>query len=126
MHRQPHIFEEAAVDAPAAESSPSEADSQDSQHAEVDEQGVSPAIEAHSEMAASEVSGAHPDEAEERQPDSNASAPQNFAPNYNPTQKYSPRSDRGDRNDRGYPDGRQQRAGQRRLRDQRRYRHSGE
>src|SRR5690348_7409896 len=65
VHRQPHILEEAAVDAPAAESSRSEADSQDSQQAEVDEQGVSPVIEAHSEMAASEVSGAHPDEAEE-------------------------------------------------------------
>src|SRR5256885_1481322 len=32
---------------------------------------------------------------EERQPESNASAPQNFAPNYNPTQKYTPRQDRG-------------------------------
>ena len=41
---------------------------------------------------------------DERQPESNASAPQNFSPHYNPTQKYaSPRSDRGpDRgNDRG-------------------------
>jgi len=45
---------------------------------------------------------------EERQPESNASAPQNFSPRYNPTQNYSnrsndrqggnyPRSDRGDR-----------------------------
>ncbi len=33
--------------------------------------------------------------AEERQPDSNASAPQNFSPQYNPTQNYAPRSDRG-------------------------------
>src|SRR2546423_4354399 len=32
---------------------------------------------------------------EERQPESNASAPQNFAPNYNPTQKYTPNQDRG-------------------------------
>src|SRR5579859_7294791 len=33
---------------------------------------------------------------DERQPESNASAPQNFSPHYNPTQKYSsPRSDRG-------------------------------
>jgi len=32
---------------------------------------------------------------EERQPESNASAPQNFAPNYNPTQKYTPHQDRG-------------------------------
>ena len=29
---------------------------------------------------------------EERQPDSNASAPQNFSPHYNPTQNYAPRS----------------------------------
>jgi Rne/Rng family ribonuclease len=41
-------------------------------------------------------------EPEERQPESNASAPQNFGMRYNPTQKYTPRSDRGnDRNDRG-------------------------
>jgi ribonuclease G len=40
-------------------------------------------------------------EPEERQPESNASAPQNFGMQYNPTQKYTPRSDRGnDRNDR--------------------------
>jgi Rne/Rng family ribonuclease len=45
---------------------------------------------------------AETDSAEERQPASNASAPQNFAPHYNPTQKYTPRSDRGgERNDRG-------------------------
>ena len=41
-----------------------------------------------------------PDLADERQPESNASAPQNFSPQYNPTQNYSSqRSDRG--NDRG-------------------------
>jgi ribonuclease G len=32
---------------------------------------------------------------EERQPDSNASAPQNFSPHYNPTQNYAPRSSGG-------------------------------
>ncbi|HYL64630.1 MAG TPA: Rne/Rng family ribonuclease [Candidatus Methylomirabilis sp.] len=32
---------------------------------------------------------------DERQPDSNASAPQNFSPRYNPTQNYPPRSERG-------------------------------
>ena len=43
-------------------------------------------------------------EAEERQPESNDSAPQNFAPNYNPTRNYPPRhgNDRGERGgDRG-------------------------
>jgi len=41
---------------------------------------------------------AHAEAGEERQPDSNASAPQNFAPRYNPTQKYAPRGERsGDR-----------------------------
>jgi ribonuclease G len=45
-------------------------------------------------------------ELEERQPDSNASAPQNFSPSYNPTRNYPPRIDnRGsqghDRGDRG-------------------------
>jgi Rne/Rng family ribonuclease len=34
----------------------------------------------------------HADAAEERQPESNASAPQNFAPQYNPTQNYPARS----------------------------------
>jgi Rne/Rng family ribonuclease len=37
---------------------------------------------------------AHVEGGEERQPDSNASAPQNFAPHYNPTQKYTPRGER--------------------------------
>ena len=32
---------------------------------------------------------------DERQPESNASAPQNFGPSYNPTQKYPSRQDRG-------------------------------
>jgi Rne/Rng family ribonuclease len=44
-------------------------------------------------------------ELEERQPDSNASAPQNFAPSYNPTRNYPPRiggeRDRGPGHDRG-------------------------
>src|ERR1700682_5935583 len=33
----------------------------------------------------------HPEAADERQPDSNASAPQNFSPHYNPTQNYPSR-----------------------------------
>ncbi len=42
----------------------------------------------------------HTEAADERQPDSNASAPQNFAPRYNPTQNYPPRqgSDRPNQN----------------------------
>jgi Rne/Rng family ribonuclease len=41
-------------------------------------------------------------EPDERQPESNASAPQNFAPNYNPTRSYPPRgNDRGPSRDRG-------------------------
>jgi Rne/Rng family ribonuclease len=57
------------------------------------------------EAGAPGVEGAHAEE--ERQPDSNESAPQNFAPRYNPTQyrpspNYGPRGDRGgDRGDRG-------------------------
>jgi ribonuclease G len=44
-----------------------------------------------------------PSEMDERQPESNDSAPQNFAPSYNPTRNYPPRhgSDRGDRGERG-------------------------
>jgi Rne/Rng family ribonuclease len=51
---------------------------------------------------ADETLGAHAAEVhddahhtEERQPDSNASAPQNFSPHYNPTQNYAPRSGGG-------------------------------
>jgi Rne/Rng family ribonuclease len=36
----------------------------------------------------------HAETGEERQPESNASAPQNFAPHYNPTQNYAPRGER--------------------------------
>src|SRR6266852_6122232 len=44
-----------------------------------------------------------PADPDERQPESNASAPQNFGPNYNPTRNYPPRggSDRGPSFDRG-------------------------
>ncbi|HEV3374879.1 MAG TPA: Rne/Rng family ribonuclease [Candidatus Acidoferrum sp.] len=54
---------------------------------------------------------AHAEAGEERQPDSNASAPQNFAPHYNPTQNYAPRGERsgqdfGRSGDRGGDSGR--------------------
>jgi Rne/Rng family ribonuclease len=47
--------------------------------------------------------GAEVSDLDERQPESNASAPQNFAPSYNPTRNYPPRvgGDRGPGNDRG-------------------------
>jgi Rne/Rng family ribonuclease len=53
------------------------------------------------EAAAAAAAEQHQDsevsDADERQPESNASAPQNFAPSYNPTRSYPPRggSDRG-------------------------------
>src|SRR5246127_1983549 len=75
------------------------------------EHEASAAEESHGE---SELDGNRtPDiEAEERQPESNASAPQNFG-QFNPTQKYS-RPDRGnDRNDRGGQDFRGARGGDR-------------
>jgi Rne/Rng family ribonuclease len=46
----------------------------------------------------SPAEGQHAESGEERQPDSNASAPQNFSPRFNPTQNYPRRSN--DRNDR--------------------------
>jgi Rne/Rng family ribonuclease len=62
----------------------------------------------------------HAEAGEERQPDTNASAPQNFAPHYNPTQNYPPRggSDRPGQNfgrsgDRGGDRGRGGRWGRR-------------
>jgi ribonuclease G len=49
--------------------------------------------EHHGDAQPREMSEPHGEPAEERQPESNASAPQNFAPQYNPTQKYT--QDRG-------------------------------
>jgi Rne/Rng family ribonuclease len=71
-----------------------------------------------------------PADLEERQPESNASAPQNFAPNYNPTRNYPPRmgNDRGpgggDRGDHGGR-GRRGRWGRRRGADRRPHGHGG-
>jgi Rne/Rng family ribonuclease len=45
---------------------------------------------------------AHAEAGEERQPESNASAPQNFAPHYNPTQNYVPRGERSERGGQDY------------------------
>src|SRR5260370_28040698 len=70
-----------------------------------------PAEEAHGEAELDGNREPHA-EAEERQPESNASAPQNFG-QFNPTQKYA-RPDRGnDRNDRGGQDFRGDRGGDR-------------
>ncbi len=59
-----------------------EAQASEGDHLEQHHQDAPPA--AHDE--------AHAEAADERQPDSNASAPQNFAPHYNPTQNYPSRS----------------------------------
>jgi Rne/Rng family ribonuclease len=66
-----------------------------------------------------QASGVEPEisEMDERQPETNASAPQNFAPSYNPTRNYPPRhgsdrgGDRGERGDRGGDRGRGGRRG---------------
>ena len=61
--------------------------------------------EGHQEVLRGQPSAGEPElsEMDERQPESNDSAPQNFAPSYNPTRNYPPRhgSDRGDRGERG-------------------------
>jgi ribonuclease G len=65
-------------------------------------------------------SGHHGDPVDERQPESNASAPQNFSPHYNPTQNYPSRggSDRGPQNfGRGNDRGRGQNSGSDRTGD---------
>ncbi len=48
-------------------------------------------LEHHGALPSTPVEEQHTEVAEERQPDSNASAPQNFAPHYNPTQNYPAR-----------------------------------
>jgi Rne/Rng family ribonuclease len=50
-----------------------------------------PVEENHEASPSASVEEHHPEATEERQPDSNASAPQNFAPHYNPTQNYPAR-----------------------------------
>jgi len=89
---------------PGEEASPEE-------HGSHDEQGPDEQIHAADSGRHDEPLAAHEEgnvESEERQPDSNASAPQNFSPHYNPTQNYPSRtgSDRpgqsyGRGNDRG-------------------------
>src|SRR5260370_38025639 len=86
-HDDAHLDETHADDAPADE--PPQDEYRAAEFREREEAAAAAAAEQHQD---SEVS-----DAEERQPESNASAPQNFAPSYNPTRSYSPRggSDRG-------------------------------
>src|SRR6266403_724633 len=79
-----------------------------------------PFEEHHESVPSASVEEQHAEAGEERQPDSNASAPQNFAPHYNPTQSYPARggSDRPGQNygrggDRGGDRGRGGRWGRR-------------
>src|SRR6266481_4004933 len=82
--------------------------------------GGQPFEEHHEAVPSASVEEQHAEAGEERQPDSNASAPQNFAPHYNPTQSYPARggSDRPGQNygrggDRGGDRGRGGRWGRR-------------
>jgi ribonuclease G len=93
-------------------SSPEEGDVREESAASFDaagggEQFAEPAGESRPEVfRGASASEPEPLELDERQPESNDSAPQNFAPSYNPTRNYPPRhgsdrSDRGERGDRG-------------------------
>src|SRR5882762_9621712 len=73
-HGETHVVDEPHTshdDAPAVEGQPFE--------------------EHHEAVPSASVEEQHAEAGEERQPDSNASAPQNFAPHYNPTQSYPAR-----------------------------------
>jgi ribonuclease G len=72
---------------------------------------ASTAEEHHDDAQPHEIGEPHGEPAEERQPESNASAPQNFAPHYNPTQKYT--QDRGGDRSGGRDSGRADRGGDR-------------
>src|SRR5229473_3452560 len=66
----------------------------DEQHASHDEAHAAEdqhLEEHHDAVPSAPMEDQHPEAGEERQPDSNASAPQNFAPHYNPTQNYPAR-----------------------------------
>jgi Rne/Rng family ribonuclease len=69
------------------------------------------AEEHHGDAQPHDVGEPHGETSEERQPESNASAPQNFAPQYNPTQKYT--QDRGGDRGSGRDFGRGDRGGDR-------------
>src|SRR6266852_3866159 len=76
-----------------------EAHHSDEQHASHDEAHAAEdqhLEEHHDAVPSAPMEDQHPEAGEERQPDSNASAPQNFAAHYNPTQNYPARSG-GDR-----------------------------
>ena len=85
--------------------------------AQADEQGAAEGAGEDETELHRETRGHEPEasEMDERQPESNASAPQNFAPSYNPTRNYPPRhgSDRGDRGERGERGDRGDRGGDR-------------
>jgi len=82
-HEEAHHEEFHHEEADAAEEQPS----QDEMHA-----AEGRLVEEHrDEVQSAPMEDQHAEAAEERQPDSNASAPQNFAPHYNPTQNYPAR-----------------------------------
>jgi Rne/Rng family ribonuclease len=120
--------EEHAHEAHVEEASHESSDHESSHHDSISHDEHPGVVE--DQAGADETLGAHAAEVhddahhtEERQPDSNASAPQNFSPHYNPTQNYAPRSaagggDRGGQNygrggDRGGDRGRGGRWGRR-------------
>ena len=81
----------------------------DEPHTHEDHEGAPGAEELHGSEHGTEgphsgSEGGEIPELEERQPDSNASAPQNFSPSYNPTRNYPPRMDR-DRGSQGHDRG---------------------
>src|SRR5229473_3221020 len=75
-------------------------DEQHASHEEVHAAEAEHPEEHHDAVSSSPMEEHHAEAGEERQPDSNASAPQNFAPHYNPTQNYPSRggSDRPGQN----------------------------
>jgi Rne/Rng family ribonuclease len=113
-HEEDHVHEARGEEAPnesyeALQEEHQEALSHDEQPGTVEE----PASQG--EIADAHTAEIHDDahhNPEERQPESNASAPQNFSPHYNPTQNYAPRSSSsGDRGGQGYGRGGSDRGG---------------
>jgi Rne/Rng family ribonuclease len=102
------VPEEVHADETHEDHGPSEEHAREGFHAEVHHE------ESSAPLTGEPTHSAEHSDLEERQPESNASAPQNFAPSYNPTRNYPPRGgsdrgpgrDRGDRGDRGGDRGR--------------------
>src|ERR1700682_6458169 len=90
-----------------------EAHENEATHEEIHSANAERPEEHQGELAATTHADGEVEPTEQRQPDSNASAPQNFAPHYNPTQNYPARGGSGQNYGRGSDQGGERSGGER-------------